>query len=477
MRVLYLHPQAVADRGDFAFLPVGVVGVLNHLRARGIEVAGINCALERHLDPEFKLEDALSDMTFDAALVGLHWYVHADGALRAARTLKEVAGRPVLMGGYTASHFWRELLEQEPAVHGVVFGDCEGFLPDALAAVVSGDEARCAKVPNLAYRDAGGTPVRTGMRPSPVPIDELDYVDLSFLRHGEEQLGLTEGEVVPGEHGSRQGERLFFLPVHRGCSRSCPCCGGSASANARLAAREGEAWRSPQIVAEDFHRLGERGIDHVRFSAPMQERFWSDLMVLLEDAPSIPRATFECWDLPSVDLVQKILTIFPGAAFVFTPLSGDEQVRRMNGKGGSNDDVLAVARAVANAGGHQIHYFFPNLVGGTIGNFAATIELGHTILDATPPDRTMVACGIMEMDIGSDAFVDPAATGALYYRWSFDDVRAVTALGRLSNMTFTSRKMGLDAIEEALQAWRQELCEHQGYENAILAVRLEPAPP
>ena len=86
MKCIYLHPGMNADSAEYAFIPMGAVGLINRLRARGWEARGVNLPMERAFDPAFDLGARLRDFSdFDLALIDLHWYVHSSGAVEAAR--------------------------------------------------------------------------------------------------------------------------------------------------------------------------------------------------------------------------------------------------------------------------------------------------------------------------------------------------------------------------------------------------------
>jgi radical SAM superfamily enzyme YgiQ (UPF0313 family) len=54
--------------------------------------------------------------------IDLHWLVHPHGALELTKLVKEITGRPVILGGFTATYYWREVLENYPFVDVVVLG-------------------------------------------------------------------------------------------------------------------------------------------------------------------------------------------------------------------------------------------------------------------------------------------------------------------------------------------------------------------
>src|SRR5581483_1377182 len=135
-RILYIHPSKLPvdkpvdwSRGASPYLlaPMGVVGLANALRQKGFDVVGLNYPMEVALDPTFRLVPWLrrqSDVRL--AMIDLHWYEHAYGAMDVMRACKHVwPDVPVLLGGLTASRFYDEIMAQFDAVDFLVRGDPE----------------------------------------------------------------------------------------------------------------------------------------------------------------------------------------------------------------------------------------------------------------------------------------------------------------------------------------------------------------
>ena len=93
----------------------------------------------------------------DAKVYGidLHWLVHSHGALELAKLVKELTGRPVILGGFTATYYWREVLEN-PFVDVVVLGDAVELLYQLLQKLEKGRLEELEEIPNVAYRADGG---------------------------------------------------------------------------------------------------------------------------------------------------------------------------------------------------------------------------------------------------------------------------------------------------------------------------------
>lgn len=393
-RILYIHPSKLPvdkpvdwSRGASPYLlaPMGVVGLANALRQKGFDVVGLNYPMEVALDPTFRLVPWLrrqSDVRL--AMIDLHWYEHAYGAMDVMRACKHVwPDVPVLLGGLTASRFYDEIMAQFDAVDFLVRGDPE--LP--VVSLARGE--RLSEIPNLSYR-VDGQPVHNDRtyHPGLAELEALDFVDTSFLVHADRYA-----EFQSSDFGRLKGQ---WLEIGRGCHMSCGFCGGSKQAHQVLAGREAILTRRPELVADDIARLAERGLDQVSLShdpAVLGKPYWSRLFAAVRARGTRIGIYNECWQLPQLDWVDALADTFVVAdsQLAISPLSGDEAVRRLNGKHYDNARLFQFLDALKR---HRIPifvYFSLNLPGETEETLVDTIRLATRIAREYPPELVTMA--------------------------------------------------------------------------------------
>src|SRR5439155_15238699 len=190
-RILYVHPSKLpVDKpcdwsngaSPYLLAPMGIIGLANALRARGLDVVGINYPMEVALDHSFRLVPWLHEQRdVRLVMIDLHWYEHAYGAMDVVRACKHVwPDVPVLLGGMTATRFADEIMENFQAVDYLLSGDPECPVVE-LAEGILGGGLRPETVPNLSYRidDAAvhnDRAYHSGLR----ELEALDFVDTSF---------------------------------------------------------------------------------------------------------------------------------------------------------------------------------------------------------------------------------------------------------------------------------------------------------
>jgi len=392
--VLYIHPakQEVNFRYDeyvssppYLLMPVGVIGLANLLREQGLRVEGLNLPLELVLEPTFNLRSWLEERQPQRlVMIDLHWYEHSFGALDAARLCKEVYPEvPVLLGGITASVFAREILEQFPQVDFIIRGDAE----EPLRRMMAGESP--ISIPNLAYRD-GDTIVENELayQATPKELDRLDFVDTNFLEHRDAYASMQYSGAGIIRDASRRGH---WLSIGRGCVFDCSFCGGGKAAHKQFAGRNGLILRSVERVIEDIERLQARSIHQVSFSldpATIGPEYWRPLFKGLQQREVMLGLYNEFFQLPSDEFLQLFTETadLNHSEVAITVLSGDERVRRLNGKFFSNRQLFQVLGWFRRYRVPIFIYFSTNLPGETEQAFVHTIRLARQIVRYYPKE-------------------------------------------------------------------------------------------
>lgn len=413
---LYLHPakQEADARYDeyvasnpYPMMPVGVVGLANTLRKEGWSVRGLNLPLALMLKPTFSLREWLSRQGRPRlVMLDLHWYEHSLGALDAARAAKEVyPDVPVLLGGLTASGYARDILNAFPQVDYVIRGDAEVPLRQLAASLdgATSSPGSLAGVPNLTYRE--GSALRENRRTyvaAASDLDGLDCVDLSFLEHHLQYATLqyTGAGRIEFDAAWRRGH---WLANGRGCIFECGFCGGNRAAHKRLAGREGFVLRSVERTVEDVVRLKANRVHQVSLAldpSVIGPQYWKPLFSQLSDRKVKVGLYNEFFQLPTDELLEALLTVADLAhtEIALSPLSGDERVRRLNGKPFSNKRLSRVLATLAERRVPVFVYFSLNLPGETSASFRETLGLAQQIGGDYPPSllRMINTCHTMD---------------------------------------------------------------------------------
>ncbi len=430
-QVLYIHPakQGVdfqpagsAPPGrPYGLMPVGVAALVNMLRQEGIPVTGINLPLEKHRDPAFDLTAWLRRHA-DAriVLIDMHWYEHTYGAISVAQTVKQALPHAwTVLGGLSATAWARDILAHFAQVDFVIQGDAEKPLLDLTRRLLQ-PQRNLALVPNLVYRQDGQT-VENEQRycAATEDLDRLNFVDIDFLEHVDKyyihEYIVTDLQVARSA-ADKSRFRGRWLCNARGCKYNCSYCGGCKSAHRALAGRDGIVPRSPAKMVADLKRLVEKRVIQASMSydlAELGEAYWREFfdrlrrsgvkIGLYNELFQLPGPEFVDTYAASVDIAQSCIAL--------SPLSGSEQVRRLNGKYYSNDELFAILNALRKHNLSIFVYFSLNLPGENQETIIESIDLAREIAAFYPHNLLKILTSCHTIDPLCPMSTDPDQYG------------------------------------------------------------------
>lgn len=476
--VIYIHPakQPVDFRQDQAYIlmPVGVIGLLNMLWQQGFSVKALSYPLETLINPKFDLRAWLKELNgVHLVLIDLHWYEHAYGALDVAQVCKE--GLPeasVILGGFTASIYAKEILEQFPEVDFIIRGDAERPLRELAQRLCRGPTTSpsLSTIPNLSYRD-GNRVVENKLSwcATPKALDALNFVDTDFLEHYKEYREMQyndTGLFQPADMSERLSLAGYWLCIGRGCQFDCAFCGGGRTSQKLIAGRKGLVLRSIEKVVDDLQQLHEMGVHQVSLShdlAVLGREYWSSLFEKLRRRGFKVGIYNELFQLPSDEFIAELVQSvdLPHSELALTLLSGSEKVRRLNGKFFSNRKLFHVLSILKRHNVPIYVYFSLNLPGEDEKTFEKTLNLAERIASFYPPNILKMTNQCHTVDPYSPMSIRPEEYGIKvsmrnfmdYYRYCQQTCVTRPDMNRGAFRGFTYGDRRATSIEAMARKW------------------------
>ena len=437
MDILYLHPakQEASARFDkykacspYPFIPVGVIGLVNLLRSEGWQVEGLNLAMTLTMYPGFNLLRWLASKPQPKlVMIDLHWYEHCFGALDVAQAVKRVWPHvPIVLGGLTSSNFAQEILTNFPTVDFIIKGDAEKPLR-LLAAHCCGEGLPALlDIPNLVYRAQGEVCQTTrAYFATPDDLAALDFVTLDWLHSAESYSALQyAGAGILRLHDPNL--KSHWLCIGRGCVFNCTYCGGGKASHNTLAGRNGYVVRRPHRVVDDIEQLSAKGFQQVALSldpATFGPEWWRPFFQQLQERNLQIGIYNEFFQLPATAFLDALATSADHrhTEVAISPLSGDEGVRRQNGKFYTNERLLAMLDRLAAYEIPIFIYFSLNLPGETPQTFQQTLKLAEMIGERYPPHLLRMLNPCHTLDPVSPMSRQPEAFGLQVHYQTFMD--------------------------------------------------------
>ena len=408
----------------FDMYPYGFLTLASWLSKKGMRVGIFNLAAKMVLDPNYDPLHTIKRVEASVYGVDLHWLVHAHGALEVARLLKDSHPESrVILGGISASYYWREILERYSFVDAVVLGDTtEESMEELVRRAESG--RGFGGIPGVAWRDSG----RIRLEPPREPPEDLDpyAVDHSVLV----KMALRErdlGLIAPCA-SFIQAPIAAVLTV-KGCQHNCVTCGGSREAFKRIFGRERVALKSPEAIAEEASSISSMSRMTIFILGDLRmgrgEEGSLEVLRALKKADLDNPLMFEFFYPASRRLLEAIRALGDDVYIQISPESQDEDIRRAFGRMYGNAELEKMVRLAGELEFKRLDlYFMTGLPKQTYGTairvadyFSRLVEIHGTAegIDAfTAPLAPF-------LDPGSLAFEKPEAYG---YKLLFRDLES-----------------------------------------------------
>lgn len=340
----------------FEMYPVGFVSMLNHAMDNGLNGRISNLAVLMLSDKRFDVERYLRDLDAEVYGIDLHWLPHVHGAFEIAKIIKRLhPDRKVLMGGFSASYFATDVLENNESVDFVLRGDfIEKQLVELLNTVERGSDI--SKVPNLVYRD--GKKIRTNpplKDPDPGSSAFINYAILlrTAVRHRDIKGHLPFLSWIKNPIG--------MTLIQRGCQFNCGFCGGSDFAYKSNYFERSPVRRDPSRVAEELEVIMDTIHSPVFIAGDLNhagEKYYMELFHEIRDRGiDLPLLT-EFFVPPGEDYFKTLSKYVPEYSCEISPDSSDERIRRITGRPYTNEELEKCIEFAAKHGSRKFDVYF-----------------------------------------------------------------------------------------------------------------------
>jgi len=405
--------ESVPTSPLFEMYPIGFVSIADYLGRNGFDVRIINTATKLLSQRRFSLNRLLRPLRPLAFGIDFHWLVHLNGCRELALAIRECCPEvPIIIGGYSASYYHRELFDFLP-VDYVVRGDsAEAPLLELLGCLSRRVPPR--GVANVTWRDHRGQLIENPLShvPSTLGDTRIDYERI-----------LRDAVRFCDPVGYAPYHDFFRRPMvaaftNRGCVHDCATCGGSRSALRLSCARGTPAFRSPEVVVRDVLSaqryvtgpifiggdIRQAGPDYVRQFFEVFSRAEVRNQVILEICSP---AEAEFYD--------RIAHAFESFSIQISPETHDEDLRRLFGRRYTNEALEeTIAHALA-AGCRAFKLFFMiGLPRQDRASVLGTVSYCEKLLDRFGAHKQLhpfISHLSPFVDPGSPAFEDPERFG------------------------------------------------------------------
>ena len=128
-RILFVHiPQERQGRFFINQIAVGTFALADRLASLGFTTEIVHLLVEKLVNKDFDLGQTIINRSFNVVCRPLHWHYQAHDVMETARRIKAACpGVRMITGGYTASFFADEIMQQHSEIDYVVCGEADTF--------------------------------------------------------------------------------------------------------------------------------------------------------------------------------------------------------------------------------------------------------------------------------------------------------------------------------------------------------------
>jgi B12-binding domain/radical SAM domain protein len=372
--LILLHPPSVYDfrqktilygpvsdlipsSSMFEMYPIGFTSIAEYLEKAGYRVRIINLAVRMLNDKKFDAEALIRRLEAPVFGIDLHWLVSAHGAIEIARIVKKYHRRAkVVMGGLSASYFYRELMRY-PEVDYVIRGDSTEEPLKQLMDCITNKKPK-ENVPNLVWRGKKGK-----IRENPfshVPTD-LSQVMLSYYDNTMRSVIRYRDLASYTPFKGWASYPITAVLTCHGCTENCVICGGSASAFRNFYNRNKPVFRSPELVANDVKQIERFSRGPIFILGDLRqagERYAYEVLEQLKEKRVKNQLILELFSPASASFLHQMSLACPNFCLEISPESHDPRVRKASGRNYSNHDLELTLEHALSVGCGRLDIFF-----------------------------------------------------------------------------------------------------------------------
>lgn len=335
--VTFIHVSKIIERrSSCMLLPLGLVALANFLKRNHIGSEVIHLELEETLNPKFNLIDYLKLNRRQIICFDLHWHQQSYKVISTIKKIKKnLPNSWIIIGGFTASFFAKEILEDFKEIDFIIRGDSEIPLLN-LVRVLKTEKKDWQSIPNLAWRTKNGMIINKQFYVvSQEIIDNLKFSDFPLIKNYQTYIRIRYNEPESLYTKEKKDKKYFYYICGRGCSVNCSFCGGSKIAQKIINNRAKPIFIKHKSVIRELKEALKYGLNIWYTSSfdPYQKKdYYIELFKKIRKEKLKLGLHFGTCSLPNKEFIDEFSKTFnkTESLLIISPESGSELIRRKN---------------------------------------------------------------------------------------------------------------------------------------------------
>jgi radical SAM superfamily enzyme YgiQ (UPF0313 family) len=410
---LFIHiPRTTGEINEIMAMPMGIIPIAAHCEDAGYKVQIVHEGIEKSLNPEFDIIPYISAADPRIIFIDLFWTKQIQPVFDYVKRIKRAfPGLPIVMGGFTATFFFKEILNRFPEVDFIIRGDGEEPAK-ALLRYIADQDISLEPIPNLAWKYKHQIMMNEmSFHASSMIPEKSDHARFSLLSNYTEYIHrciYADFDLSKKNAETHRYDRTFFYNPGRGCPLSCTYCGGTWWSRNII---EDSCFFYPQEkVFRDIRTAYDYGCRSLRisFDPDRNRKYYLEIFDSLKDLNL--RLIFDCFFLPDEKFAESLKNNFSSdSILVISPECGNEEIRKLNRGNFFSNSMLKKSLKMIDSMNIATHLFFSaGLARETTEHVGETAELIRWVKENINAAVTVFP---QEIDPGSFLFLDPQKYG------------------------------------------------------------------
>ncbi len=394
-----------------------------YLHRFGFKVDVINLAAKMLSKNNLDVRKFLASLKTDVFGLDLHWLPHLQGAIEVAKLLKSIhPDSKIILGGFTSTYYHHEILSNFPFIDAIIRGDSGEIPVKTFLELSDRTPDKMSDVPNLSWRNEKGELCINPITYVQDTLDELisDYKFIaSFMI---KTLFSVNRTPYFGWKRYPMGATLLC----KGCVYNCVTCGGSRYTYKTHFGREKICFRSPESIVKDmsgingYVKMPTWILGDIRQAGT---RYVHDLVRRIREEKIDSPVIIELFEPVTKEFINELANI-PRFGISFSPDSGNELVRKAQGRNFTNSAIeKTISLALAASTSRLDLFFMLGLGRDDTETVAETFKYAESLMEKFEEKEFYIYMSTLvpTLDPGSPAFDNPSEHGfQLHYRSLLD---------------------------------------------------------
>lgn len=368
MDCLFIHvPRIRKEFSQIMVLPMGLFSLANEIDLIGISTKILHYGLKILDQPTFDIINYIKESNVKIVALDLHWHYQLVDVVRLSRRIKKnLPHIKIIVGGYTASCFYSEIMNDLKFIDFVIRGDAELPLVELCNHILHRMKTNLKDIPNLVWRDGGRINTnKLSYQNNKENTKEFCHSNIDLLIDNKNYFS---NKVLYGDFNLKPIDNkrdvyfnCFFYNVGKGCPVNCSYCGGSNTSQKKLFNRDSYFFYEFDKVINDLKTVFERGIGTWRtcFDPDIKRTYYIKLFEYIKKLNLNFKSIFDCWSLPNEEFIHSFKRTFDSKSILTISADcGSDIVRRKNrGFVFTNRELLNVVDTLLNES-INVHIYF-----------------------------------------------------------------------------------------------------------------------